>query len=139
MQYKRFNDTYMLRIDKGEEVIQSLVTLCEKEDIRLAEVSAIGAADYAAIGVYDLGTGTYHREELPFFMEIASLAGSVTRMNNKPYIHLHTTLADQQNKTHAGHVIELRIGATCEMFVRTLPGEVIRKKDEEVGLNLWDF
>ena len=139
MQYKRFNDTYMLRIDKGEEVIQSLTEMCEKEDIRLAEVSAIGAADYAAIGVYDLGTGTYHREELPFFMEIASLAGSVTRMNNKPYIHLHTTLADQQNKTHAGHVIELRIGATCEMFVRVLPGEVIRKKDEEVGLNLWEF
>ena len=139
MQYKRFNDTYMLRIDKGEEVIQSLTALCEKEDIRLAEVSAIGAADYAAVGVYDLETGTYHREELPFFMEIASLAGSVTRMNNKPYIHLHTTLADQQNKTHAGHVIELRIGATCEMFVRILPGEVIRKKDEEVGLNLWEF
>lgn len=139
MQYKRFNDTYMLRIDKGEEVIQSLTALCEKEDIRLAEVSAIGAADYAAVGVYDLETGIYHREELPFFMEIASLAGSVTRMNGKPYIHLHTTLADQQNKTHAGHVIELRVGATCEMFVRVLPGEVIRKKDEAVGLNLWEF
>ena len=139
MQYKRFNDTWMLRIDKGEEVIQSLTALCEKEDIRLAEVSAIGAADYAAIGVYDLGTGTYHKEELPFFMEIASLAGSVTRMNGKPYIHLHTTLADQQNKTHAGHVIELRIGATCEMFVRILSGEVIRKRDEAVGLNLWNF
>ena len=66
MQYKRFNDTWMLRIDKGEEVIQSLTAMCEKEDIRLAEVSAIGAADYAAIGVYDLGTGTYHKEELPF-------------------------------------------------------------------------
>ena len=139
MQYKRFNDTYMLRIDKGEEVIQSLAALCEKEDIRLAEVSAIGAADYAAIGVYDLETGTYHREELPFFMEIASLAGSVTRMNGKPYIHLHTTLADQQNKTHAGHVIELRIGATCEMFIQVLDGGITREKNEELGINLWKF
>ena len=139
MQYKRFNDTYMLRIDKGEEVIQSLAALCEKEDIRLAEVSAIGAADYAAVGVFDLETGTYHKEELPFFMEIASLAGSVTRMNNKPYIHLHTTLADQQNVVHGGHVIELRVGATCEMFVDTLEGTVTREKSEELGINLWTF
>ncbi len=139
MQYKRFNDTYMLRIDKGEEILQSLTALCEKEDIRLAEVSAIGAVDKAAVGVYDLEQQAYHREDLEGLMEIASLQGSVTRMNGKPYIHLHTTLADQQNKTHAGHVIELRVGATCEMFVRTLPGEVIRKQDEEVGLNLWNF
>ena len=139
MQYKRFNDTYMLRIDKGEEIIRFLQAFCEQENITLAQVSAIGAADSAAIGVYDLETGKYHREDLPFFMEIASLSGSVTEMNGKPYIHLHTVLADQQNRTHAGHVIELRIGATCEMFVRVLPGEVIRKKDEEVGLNLWEF
>ena len=139
MLYKRFNDTYMLRIDKGEEVIRSLTELCEKENIHLAQVDAIGAAESAVIGVYDLETASYHWEDLPFFMEIASLSGSVTEMNDKPYIHLHTTLADQQNKTHAGHVIELTIGATCEMFVRVLPGEVIRKKDEEVGLNLWEF
>ena len=139
MLYKRFNDTYMLRIDKGEEIMHFLQAFCEQENITLAQVSAIGAADSAAIGVYDLETGKYHREDLPFFMEIASLSGSVTEMNGKPYIHLHTTLADQQNKTHAGHVIEITIGATCEMFVRLLPGEVTRKKDEAVGLNLWTF
>ena len=101
MLYKRFNDTYMLRIDKGEEVIRSLTELCEKENIRLAQVDAIGAANSAAIGVYDLETASYHREDLPFFVEIASLSGSVTEMNGKPYIHLHTTLADQQNKTQS--------------------------------------
>ena len=139
MEYRRFGDTYMVRIGLGEEILQSLKELCEKEGIRLAQVSAIGAADSAAIGVYDLETGKYHREDLPFFMEIASLSGSVTEMNGKPYIHLHTVLADQQNRTHAGHLIEMTVGATCEMFVRVLPGEVTRKKDETVGLNLWTF
>ena len=113
--------------------------LSVKENITLAQVSAIGAADSAAIGVYDLETGKYHREDLPFFMEIASLSGSVTEMNGKPYIHLHTVLAAQQNRTHAGHLIELTVGATCEMLVHVLPGEVTRKKDETVGLNLWTF
>lgn len=139
MQYKRFGNTYMLRIDVGEEIMASLKAMCAQEGIRLARVSAIGAAEGGAIGVYDLAEQRYHREDLEGFMEIASLAGSVTEMNGEPYIHLHATLADQQNVVHGGHVIELRVGATCEMFVDTLEGTVTREKSEELGINLWTF
>ena len=31
MQYKAFNGTYMLRVDRGEEILQSLKVPCEKE------------------------------------------------------------------------------------------------------------
>ena len=136
MQYKRFNDTFMLRVDCGEEVVQSLTALCEKEGIRLAEVNAIGAADEAVIGVYDLEKQAYYREELNGFMEITSLAGSVTFVDGKPYIHLHAAMVDQQHTVHAGHVIGIRVGATCEMFVRPLPGQVTRARDEKLGINL---
>ena len=139
MQYKAFNGTYMLRVDRGEEILQSLKVLCEKEGIRLAQVDAIGAADHAVIGVYDLEEQRYHQEDLDGFMEIAGLSGSVIAMNGQPYLHLHATLADRQNVVHAGHVIEMRVGATCEMFVRTLEGEVVREKDEKLGLNLWQL
>ena len=139
MQYQRFDQTYMLRIDIGEEITESLEKLCEREGIRLAQVSAIGAADHAVIGVYDLREQQYHREELNGFMEIASLAGSVTEKDGKPYIHLHATLADQQHALHGGHVIALRVGATCEMFVRVLAGKVNREKDAELGINLWQL
>lgn len=139
MDYRRFGDTYMLRIDVGEEILQSLKELCEKEGIRLAQVNAIGAADRAAIGVYDLAEQKYHQEDLEGFMEIAGLSGSVTEMNGQPYIHLHAALADQRNVVHGGHVISLRVGATCEMFVRVLEGEVTREKDAGLGINLWKF
>ena len=139
MDYRRFGDTYMLRIDVGEEILQSLKELCEKEGIRLAQVNAIGAADRAAIGVYDLAEQKYHQEDLEGFMEIANLSGSVTEMNGQPYIHLHAALADQRNVVHGGHVISLRVGATCEMFVRVLEGEVTREKDAGLGINLWKF
>ena len=139
MQYRQFGNTYMLRIDAGEDVLESLMDLCEKEGIRLAQVNAIGAADFAAIGVYDLQEKNYHREDLDGFMEIASLSGSVTEMDGRPYIHLHATLADQQNTVHGGHVIQMRVGATCEMFVQVLDGKVTRKKDEELGINLWQL
>ena len=137
MQYKRFNDTYAVRIDIGEEIMESLKSLCAKENIRLAEVSAIGAASHAVIGVFDPAEQAYHQEELDRFMEITSLNGSVTEMNGEPYIHLHTTLADQDNAIHGGHLISMRVGLTCEMFVRVLDGSVGRERNEELGINLW--
>ena len=139
MDYRKFGSTYMLRIDVGEEIIESLKAVCAREGIRLAQVSAIGAADRASVGVYDLAEKRYHREDLEGFMEIANLSGSVTEMNGEPYIHLHAALADQRNAVPGGHVISMRVGATCEMFVQALEGSVTRVKDEGLGINLWTF
>ena len=139
MQYRQFGKTWMLRIDVGEEIMGSLAEMCEKEGILLAQVNAIGASDHAVVGVYDLREQQYHREELDGFMEIAGLSGSVTAMNGKPYIHLHAVLADQRNVLHGGHLIEARVGATCEMFVQELDGTVTREKNGELGINLWQF
>ena len=139
MKYQHMGDTWMLRIDRGEEIMACLAALCRQENICLAQVSAIGAADHSVIGVYDLEAQQYHREELDGFMEITGLSGSVTEMDGEPYIHLHATLAGQDHAVHGGHVIEMRVGATCEMFVRGLDGKATRERDAELGINLWEF
>ena len=139
MEYKQFGNTYMIRIDRGEDIVESLKKLCEDEHIRLGRAEAIGATDHAVIGVYDLAKKEYYPEEINEFMEIASLNGNITEMGGKPYIHLHATLADQHHAIHGGHVLEMRVGATCEMFVTVFDGEVKRQKDEGLGINLWTF
>ena len=139
MQYKKFGNTYMVRIDLGEDIIESLKKLCEDAHIRLARVEAIGAADHAVLGVYDLTKKEYYPETIDEFMEIISLNGNITAMEGKPYIHLHAALADQRHTIHGGHVLEMRVGATCEMFVTVLDGEVKRQKEVALGINLWTF
>ena len=119
--------------------MQSLTCLCEKEHVALARVEAIGAVNHAVIGVYDLQKKEYYPEEISEFMEITSLNGNITEMGGKPYIHLHATLADQRHAVHAGHVLEMRVGATCEMFITVPDGNVSRTKDEALGINLWSF
>ena len=137
MQYKQFGNTYLVRIDLDEEIIESLKKLCEDEQIRLGRVEAIGATDHASVGVYDLEKKEYYPEKIDEFMEIASLNGNITAMDGKPYIHLHATLADRRHVIHGGHVLEMRVGATCEMFVTVFDGAVNRQKDEALGINLW--
>ena len=73
MEYKKYGDTYLVRIDLNEEIMQSLKTVCERENIRLARVEALGAANHAVIGVYDLKAQAYHQEELGGFMEMLGI------------------------------------------------------------------
>ena len=137
MKVQRFHNTFAVRLDIGDEVVDSLKKLADTEQIRLAEISAIGAADHAVMGVFDRELSTYRQEELNRFMEITSLMGNITEMEGKPYIHLHATLADQDHGIHGGHVIEMHIGLTCEMFVRVMEGAIGREHSDELGINLW--
>ena len=139
MEWRKFGDTYVVRMDRGEEILACLTKLAEAEDIRLASVDALGAVDHAVVGAYDVPTRTYHKKTFDEPMEISNLCGTVTRMDGAVYLHLHATLCGMDLTAKGGHANELRVAATCEMIVRTLPGEVGRRLDPEVGLNIFRF
>ena len=139
MQYRKYANTYAVRIDKGEEIVEKLKELCRAENIRFAQVNAIGASDHAVLGVYDLIKKEYEKESYTGFCEITSLIGNITTVQDEPYIHLHATLADQHHNIHGGHVLEMTVGATCEMFVQAFDAAVGRVHDDQLGINLWDI
>ena len=139
MEYRKMGDTWTVRLERGEEVLACLTELCARENIALGTVTAIGAADEATLGLYDVPTQTYHSQTFAMPMEICSLTGNVTRKDGAVYLHLHAALCDPQLRVWGGHVNRLRISATCELFVRELPGAVGRRQDPAVGLNVFDF
>ncbi len=139
MEYRRFGDTLVIRIDKGEEIIQSLRLAAEKEQVRLAAVEALGAVDDFTVGVFDTVEKQYHANHFSGAFEIVSLTGTVTTQDGKFYAHLHMSAGDREGKVFGGHLNSATVSATCEMVVRVLDGEVERQFDEKVGLNLFRF
>ena len=139
MEYRRFGDTLVIRIDKGEEIIQSLRLAAEKEQVRLAAVEALGAVDDFTVGVFDTAEKQYHANHFTGAFEIVSLTGTVTTQDGKFYAHLHMSAGDREGKVFGGHLNSATVSATCEMVVRALDGEVERQFDEKVGLNLFRF
>ena len=139
MQYRKFGGKYFVRIDKGEEVISQLKILCEKENIKLAEVRALGATNDYTVSVFDVKAGKYKADHHTEYAEITSLWGTVTTMNGEFYAHIHMTAGAADGKVYGGHLSEVKISATCEMIVEPSEGIIERKFNDEVGLNLFEF
>lgn len=139
MEYKRFNDTILVRLAPGDEICESLLRLAEAEDVRLAEISGIGAVSEFTIGVFDVAEKKYYANEFSGAYEITSLLGTLTRQEDKPYLHLHLNAGDRSGAVFGGHLNRAVISATGELVLRLIPGEVGRRHDETVGLNLFDF
>ena len=139
MDYRRFGDTLVIRMDKGEEIIQSLRLAAEKEQVRLAAVEALGAVNDFTVGVFDTEEKQYHANHFSGAFEIVSLTGTVTTQDGKFYAHLHMSAGDREGKVFGGHLNSATVSATCEMVVWVLDGRVERQFDEQVGLNLFRF
>ena len=52
MEYRRFNNTIIVRIDKGEEILSKIQEVALKENIKLASVNALGATNDFTVGVF---------------------------------------------------------------------------------------
>lgn len=139
MEYKRFENTVVLRIDRGEEITSALKKVSEKENIKLASVSAIGAVDRFTVGLYSVGEKQYKKNTFTGDFEIVSLSGNINTMDGEYYSHLHMSAARSDGSVAGGHLNEAFVSATCEMFITILDGKVDRFHDEITGLNLFKF
>ncbi len=137
MQYKVFGDTIAVRLNRGEEIVSSLEKICAEANVTAGTVLGIGAADRAAVGLYEVANRSYHKSTLEGEMEIASLTGNVSKKDGKVYLHLHIALAGQDGRVLGGHLNEARISGAGEIFIRKLPGEIGRIPDPDTGLNIF--
>ena len=139
MDYKRFGNTIIARMDKGEEILEQLEVISHKENIRLASVSALGATNDMTVGVFRTEEKKYYANHFTGDMEIVSLTGTVSTMNGSYYAHLHMSAGDTEGNVFGGHLNRCVISATCEMVIQVIDGEVDREFNKEVGLNTFRF
>ena len=123
MKYVKTGNVLAVRLDPGEEIIASVLKIAKDEDIRFAEISAIGAVGRAVFGLYDLEEQKYHSLTFVQPLELVSLNGNLSRKDGEPYLHLN----------------EAVISATCEMFIKFFDIDMGRRISEQTGLNIFDI
>ena len=139
MEYKRFGNKIIVRIDKDEEILEQVKELALKENIRLAAVQALGATNSFTVGVYNVAEKKYYANTFSGSFEIVSLTGTINTMNGAFYTHLHMSAGNEKGEVFGGHLNRAVISATCEMVITVIDGRVDRFHSEEIGLNLFQF
>ena len=59
MEYRRFGNTIIARIDRGEEVLEQVKAIAQAEQIKLASVQALGAVGEFTVGVFHTAEKLY--------------------------------------------------------------------------------
>lgn len=143
MEYREYNDKIYVRLDKGDEVLSSLVKVCEQKQITTAQIQGIGGCQKAVVGVFDPDRRDYNREEVNALLEMISLDGNITVYEGNPYIHAHASFAYRGDGGKAavlcGHLLEAVIGLTGEIVITPAEGRITRRYDESLGIRVWDF
>ena len=129
------DQTYLLRFDRGEDVITGLKQLCQDNNITAAHLTALGAAEMVELAFYDLDKKEYDTWVVDEVTEIASMVGNVALADGETVIHAHGVFATRE-RVQAGHVMQLTAAGTCEVTLTTLPGPITRELNEATGLKL---
>jgi len=139
MQAIRDGTRWMVRLDDGQDLFESLAELARREDLRAAAVvSGIGMFRRATIGYWD---GTQYRpQELTVPHEVVALHGSIARVEGTPSVHLHVAAAGPDYHLVGGHLIHATVGLLQEVLLETFPGRTFgRPMVESFGLRMLDL
>lgn len=139
MEYRRFGNTIVARIDRGEEILAAVREIAGAEHIQLASISALGATNDFTVGVYNVDEKQYHANDFKGNFEIVSLTGTINTMDGEFYTHLHMSAGDEKGQVFGGHLNRAVVSAVCEMVITVIDGVVDRRFSEEIGLNLFRF
>lgn len=140
MKYSFDGFNYLIRLDKGEDLMATLERFVDETKLEGAWISGLGAALSATLGFYDLDKQEYHWQDFGGLREVASLSGNLAfDQQGKLVVHLHGVLSDRQFSTVGGHVKDLTAGATLELFVHRAYRPTKRLPSEALGLQVLDL
>lgn len=129
--------TYVLVFSPGDEVRSGLNDFAQKYQVKSAHYTAIGDVFSAKVGFFD-----YERKMFKVIpidtSEIASFIGNIAIFNGKPIAHTHVSVADKDGIVHGGHLLELYVGPTLEVFVTVEPTALYKKIDKRFDAGLID-
>ena len=138
MQFKKIRpNEWMVRVARGETIISSLTDFCRKNNITGGAFYGIGAVDEVELAHYSVDDKKYSSKKFTEPLELTNITGTIG-VENELIIHAHVTLGRPDMSVLAGHLVDARVSGTLEVYFTQTP-KLIKKKDKETGLKLFDL
>jgi predicted DNA-binding protein with PD1-like motif len=133
------NKNYCIKLEKGEEALNSLIQFCIKNKISNASFSGIGATNNLTVGSFDLKNRRYIDKTFNEPLEILSLVGNISLVNKKPFAHAHIIAGKENFIAIGGHVKQCYISLTCEIYLVSYKQPIERIPNKDLGISILEF
>lgn len=138
MEHFREGDLIVVRLDKGDEVVPSLLAALKAEGARGAVmVTALGALQDVELGYFKTGTKAYEKRVVEGSHELLSMSGIVATGPDGAYQpHFHVALGGEEHTAVGGHLFRAKVSVLGEFALRVVYNPSMRReKEPEFGLN----
>ncbi len=111
--------TFRLNFVKGDEIMSGMVDFAEKNHIKNAHFSGLGALSHGMFGWTDTERANGQKKvEVNEECEVVSFLGSIsTDSQGRVTVHGHGSVALQDGSMRGGHWFEAKVGIIAEIFV----------------------
>ncbi len=129
---------YALIFAHGDEAFSGITDFAIAHRIADAHFTAVGAASSAQLAWFDLGRKQYRAIPVAGQTEVLSMVGDIAAHDGKPVVHTHAVLGHPDGTTTGGHIFELHVDPTLEVFLTVDTKPLAKKPDTRSGLLLID-
>jgi|TARA_B110000438_G_scaffold181452_1_gene173367 uncharacterized protein len=134
MQFQKIDNSYIIYVEKGEKIIETLTQFCIDHNINSGQLSGIGAVKSTDIGAYDMTSKDYIHKLFNPIHELLSFQGNIAIKDDAPFIHAHITLGNHDMEVSGGHLFEAEVAAVGEFILHNFNTKTHRELDDNIGL-----
>ncbi len=142
MSHQRYKlkQTYIGHLKRGTDLLNGITDYIVKHKIQTGEIRGLGAVSKAVVWYFNQNTKEYEEITFDEHLEILSLYGNISIRNYEPFAHVHVMLGNNKGEAFGGHLATGSIVFAAEMIIHEFDGEkIVRERDPETGLYLWDY
>ncbi|MGH1516889.1 PPC domain-containing DNA-binding protein [Chryseobacterium sp. JK1] len=136
---RKAGSIYIVSLSNHCNIVEGLTDFVQDQNIQAGEVTGIGAVSEATLRFFNPSTKKYVDKTFKEQMEVTNISGNVSEIEGKALLHLHITLGREDYTALAGHLLEARIQGAAEFVFYPLSTRVVKIKNNEIGINLYDF
>lgn len=121
MEVARTDNYIMMRLNHGENILESIEEIVAEEKSTLLIVAGIGMITDFELGYFDKEKREYIRKSFNEPHELTMLQGSVAS-EGSPRMHIHAVVADRDHHASGGHLLKGWVWMSNEIGFLRLKG-----------------
>lgn len=128
MIYREDEKILFVRMDDGENFVEELEKILFKAEVTSGIiVNGIGMLRDFEIGWFNVERKVYEKERISVPHELVSTSGNISLLKDKPFAHMHVSLAGPSRTLCGGHLFSGIVCNTVELFILKAPALKLKR------------